>query len=94
MDSPQADAALRRLAEALTALEAAVDNQMDRRQRRLDSEAELQRANHDRSRLAQSLDATEARASRLEEVNRDVARRLVGVMEGVRSVLARRPQSS
>ena len=42
-----------------------------------------------RSRLAQSLDAADARSARLEEANREVSRRLVAAMESIREVLAR-----
>ena len=43
----------------------------------------------DRSRLAQELDQAEFRANRLEEVNREVSRRLVTAMETIRAVLDR-----
>ena len=49
----------------------------------------MQRLGTDRSRLAQSLDAAEARAARLEEANREVSRRLVAAMELIREILAR-----
>jgi hypothetical protein len=49
----------------------------------------MQRLGTDRSRLAQSLDAAEARSARLEEANREVSRRLVAAMESIREVLAR-----
>ena len=51
-------------------------------------EGELQRLGTDRSRLAQSLDAAEARSGRMEEANREVSRRLVAAMESIRDVLA------
>ena len=40
-------------------------------------------------RLAQELDQSEFRANRLEEVNREVSRRLVTAMETIRAVLDR-----
>ncbi len=49
----------------------------------------MHRLGTDRSRLAQSLDAAEARSARLEEANREVSRRLVAAMETIREVLAR-----
>jgi septal ring factor EnvC (AmiA/AmiB activator) len=52
-------------------------------------ENELHRLGTDRSRLAQSLDAAEARSAKLENANREVSRRLVTAMESIRSVLAR-----
>jgi predicted nucleic acid-binding Zn-ribbon protein len=48
---------------------------------------DMQRLGEDRSKLAASLDASEARALRLEEANTDVSRRLVSAMETIRSVL-------
>jgi len=49
----------------------------------------VRRVNTDRSRLAQELDQSEFRANRLEEVNREVSRRLVTAMETIRAVLDR-----
>ncbi|AAL51493.1 hypothetical cytosolic protein [Brucella melitensis bv. 1 str. 16M] len=49
----------------------------------------MQRMNADRSRLAQELDQSEARAERLEAANREVSRRLVTAMETIRAVLDR-----
>jgi len=83
------DNALRRLNAALDKLEGAVDGRLDSGQRLDDLEAELQRVNLDRSRLAQSLDAAEARSDRIGEANQDVSRRLVAAMETIRSVLER-----
>jgi hypothetical protein len=45
--------------------------------------------NADRSRLAQELDASEARAERLQDANKEVSRRLVTAMETIRAVLDR-----
>jgi hypothetical protein len=41
----------------------------------------------DRSRLAEALDASAARAQRLEATNKEVSRRLVDAMEAIRTVL-------
>ena len=49
------------------------------------SKAKSGRVHADRSRLAQELDQAEFRANRLEEVNREVSRRLVTAMETIRS---------
>ena len=54
-----------------------------------EAEAEVQRMNSDRSRLAQELDNSEARAERLEDANKEVSRRLVTAMETIRAVLDR-----
>lgn len=74
--------ALKRLNDAIDILEekSASVNPSDRDQ-------ELQRMADDRSRLGRDLDASEARAARLKEVNSDVSRRLVKAMEMVRGVL-------
>jgi hypothetical protein len=81
--------ALRRLEAALDGLEDAVDRRFERTAEVAGLEGELQRLGTDRSRLAQSLDAAEARAARLDEVNREVSRGLVSAMESIRDMLAR-----
>ncbi len=83
------ETALRRLNAALDALEAAVDGRVSSNERQQQLEGELHRVNLDRSRLAQSLDAAEARSDRIEDANQDVSRRLVTAMETIRSVLDR-----
>lgn len=82
-------AALQKLEQALDALGDAIERREDEARRRVDLETELHRVGADRSRLAQSLDAAEAKAARLEDANREVARRLVAAMESVRGVIAR-----
>jgi chromosome segregation ATPase len=52
-------------------------------------EGEVRRVHEDRARLAQELDQSQFRANRLEEVNREVSRRLVTAMETIRAVLDR-----
>jgi molecular chaperone GrpE (heat shock protein) len=69
-----------RLGKAIDTLEHAVA---------AEAEAEVQRMNADRARLAQELDNSEARAERLEEANKEVSRRLVTAMETIRAVLDR-----
>ena len=81
------DAATKRLALALDALEAAVE-----RRRQADrSEAGLADQLHalgaDRSRLASDLDAAVARSHALETANREIARRLDVAIGTIRSVL-------
>ncbi len=83
------DTAIKRLQAALGHLEDAVDRRVEEDRRHGDLEAELHRIGGDRSRLAQTLDAAEARSARLEEANRDVSRRLVAAMESIRSVIER-----
>ncbi|MCO7738268.1 DUF4164 domain-containing protein [Brucella intermedia] len=80
---------LERLEKALNALEQAVDLRLDKEGDFAEAEEEVQRMNADRSRLAQELDLSEARAERLEAANREVSRRLVTAMETIRAVLDR-----
>ena len=82
--------ALQRLSGALARLEGAIDQRLETTGQVTSLEGELHRLGTDRSRLAQSLDAAEARSARLEEANREVSRRLVAAMESIREVLARR----
>jgi hypothetical protein len=82
-------AAVKQLQQSIASLQDAVEHREEERQRSVNLEEELHRVGADRSRLAHALDSAEARGARLEEANRDVARRLVAAMETVRSVLAR-----
>jgi len=78
-----------RLGRAMEALEGAVAARLEHDRDYMEAEAEVQRMNADRARLAQELDSSEARAERLENVNREVSRRLVAAMETIRAVLDR-----
>ncbi len=80
---------MERLEKALGTLEEAVDLRLDKEGDFAEAEEEVQRMNADRSRLAQELDQSEARAERLEAANREVSRRLVTAMETIRAVLDR-----
>ncbi|RFZ87037.1 DUF4164 family protein [Shinella sp. WSJ-2] len=82
-------AAIEELRKALSSLDNALDMRFERERDRGDVEGEVRRVNTDRSRLAQELDQSEFRANRLEEVNREVSRRLVTAMETIRAVLDR-----
>ncbi len=75
--------AIARLSDALDALEASADQQDGAN----DPGEEMQRMSEDRAKLARDLDAEKARGDRLAEVNSEVSKRLVGVMETVRHVL-------
>ena len=86
-------AALQKLEQALTALDDAIERREDEAQRKVDLEAELHRVGSDRSRLAQALDAAEAKSARLEDANREVSRRLVAAMESIRGIVARNKPS-
>jgi chromosome segregation ATPase len=86
-DGQLIDAATKRLAQALDALEAAVERRSDADRLEAGLAAQVQALGDDRSRLAADLDAVSARAKRLETANRDVARRLDATMESIRSVI-------
>lgn len=79
--------AVKRLENALGHLETAVQRRLDADRSLNSLQDDLQRMGEDRSQLAASLDESEERASRLEEANKDVSRRLVTAMETIRSVL-------
>jgi Na+-translocating ferredoxin:NAD+ oxidoreductase RnfC subunit len=78
-----------RLGKAMDTLEQSTLSRLEHEQDYSEAEAEVQRMNADRSRLAQELDLSEARAERLEEANKEVSRRLVTAMETIRAVLDR-----
>lgn len=80
---------LNALDKAVASLEDAVERQLEVRENYRDAEEEVQRMNSDRGRLAGDLDTSEARAERLEDVNKEVSRRLVTAMETIRAVLDR-----
>lgn len=81
--------AIEQLEKALVTLEKAVELRLDKEGDFAEAEEEVQRMNADRSKLAQELDTSEARAERLETANREVSRRLVTAMETIRTVLDR-----
>ncbi len=78
-----------RLGKAIDSLENAVSARLETEQDYAEAEAEVQRMNADRGRLASELDNSEARAERLEDANKEVSRRLVTAMETIRAVLDR-----
>jgi len=82
-------AAIEELRGAVSSLENAIDGRFEQERDRSEIEGEVRRVNTDRSRLAQELDQSQFRANRLEEVNREVSRRLVTAMETIRAVLDR-----
>jgi hypothetical protein len=86
-DTSAVDAATRRLALALDALEAAVERRREADRSEETLAAQLQALGYDRSRLASELDAAAAHARALEGTNREIARRLDLAMDSIRSVL-------
>lgn len=87
MSDASIDAATKRLSLALDALEAALDRrrEADRNEERLASQ--LQALGADRSRLASDLDTQAALAKRLENTNREIARRLDVAIGTIRDVI-------
>ncbi|TWG97956.1 uncharacterized protein DUF4164 [Mesorhizobium sp. J18] len=81
--------AISRLGKAIDTLEHTVELRLEKEQDFGEAEAEVQRMNADRARLAQELDKSEARAERLADANKEVSRRLVAAMETIRAVLDR-----
>ncbi len=73
----------------MEALETNISARLEQEQDYSEAEAEVQRMNADRARLAQELDKSESRSERLEEANKEVSRRLVTAMETIRAVLDR-----
>ena len=86
-DQSAIDMAVRRLAMALDALDAAVERrrEADRNEEALASQ--VQALGLDRSKLAAALDGESARSRRLDSTNRDVATRLGAAMASIQSVL-------
>ncbi len=87
MEHSAVDAAVKRLALALDALDAAVER---RRQADRNEEAlvgQVQALGLDRARLADTLDNETARSRKLEATNREVAQRLDAAIASIQSVL-------
>ena len=82
------EAASRRLALALDALAAAVERRRAADTGEATVTAQLHALGADRSRLASELDEVSGRARSLEDVNREVARRLETAIGTIRSLLA------
>jgi chromosome segregation ATPase len=81
------DHAVKRLALALDALDAAVER---RRENDVDEDSlarQLQTLGADRSKLAAALDGETARARRLEATNRELGERLDAAITSIQSVL-------
>jgi Domain of unknown function (DUF4164) len=81
------DAAVKRLAMALDALDAAVERRRaaDRNEEAL--VGQVQALGLDRARLADSLDGETARSRKLEATNREIAQRLDTAIASIQSVL-------
>ena len=81
------DVAVKRLALALDALDAAVERRREADRGEEALAAQVQALGLDRTRLAATLDGEAARARRLETTNREIAQRLDTAIASIQSVL-------
>jgi Domain of unknown function (DUF4164) len=81
------DAAVKRLALALDALDAAVERRREAGQTEEDLAAQVQALGLDRTRLAEALDGETARTKVLEATNREIAERLDAAIASIQSVI-------
>ena len=81
------DTAVRRLALALDALDAAVERRREADRNEDTLAAQVQMLSVDRARLADRLDGEAALARQLQEVNRDIAERLDTAIVEVQALL-------
>lgn len=81
------DAAVKRLALALDALDAAVERRQDADRTEEGLVTQLQSLGIDRTRLAAALDGETARSRKLEAANREIAQRLDTAISSIQSVL-------
>jgi hypothetical protein len=86
-DANAIDSAARRLAAALDALDAALEQREETDQMYASRSAEVQAHGTDRARLASELDAAVARTRKLETTNREIARRLDAAINTIKAVL-------
>jgi hypothetical protein len=86
-DENAIDAAVKRLALALDALDAAVDRRQDADRDEQALAAQVHALGVDRARLASVLDGETARSRRLETANREIAERLDSAIASIQSVL-------
>jgi hypothetical protein len=81
------DAAVKRLALALDALDAAVERRRESDRNEEGLVNQVQAMGVDRAKLAAALDGETARSRRLEATNREIAERLDSAIAGIQSVL-------
>jgi len=87
-DQSMIDAATRRLALALDALDASLDRRLEADRSGAALSTQFHALGSDRSRLASALDAETARSRRLESANREIARRLDSAIDNMRAVIS------
>ena len=81
------DNAVKRLAHALDALDAAVERRREADRNEEALAAQVHVLGLDRTKLANTLDGETARTRKLEETNRDIAQRLDTAIASIQSVL-------
>jgi hypothetical protein len=81
------DMAVKRLALALDALDAAVERRREADRSEDALAAQVQALGNDRTKLAESLDGETARSRKLEAANREIAQRLDTAIASIQSVL-------
>lgn len=87
MEQSAIDTAVKRLALALDALDAAVERRREADRGAEALAAQVQALGLDRSKLAAALDGETAHARKLEATNREIAARLDTAIAGIQSVL-------
>ena len=80
-------AAVKRLALALDALDAAVERRREADRSEEGLASQLHALGIDRTRLAAALDGAAARAKRLEDTNREIAQRIDAAVDSIKTVL-------
>ncbi len=81
------EGAVKRLEAALRRLEAAVERRLTESAGAGGLLEEVEMLTADRAQLAERLDGAQARAARLEHVNRDVSRRFEAAVDAIRSTI-------
>ena len=87
MEQSAIDTAVKRLALALDALDAAVERRREADRGEQALVAQVQALGLDRTKLAASLDGETAKSRKLEATNRDIAQRLDTAIASIQSVL-------
>jgi hypothetical protein len=86
-EQSEIDTAVKRLALALDALDAAVDRRHDADRNQEGLASQLHSLGLDRTKLAAALDGETARSRQLEATNREIAQRLDSAIASIQSVL-------
>jgi len=87
-EQSEIDAAVKRLALALDALDAAVERRHEADRGEENLTRQLHTLGLDRTRLAEALDNETARSRKLEQTNREIAQRLDTAIASIQSVLS------